>query len=184
MRLLIVSPFTNLHTWNKLGHWCHTRSMPNTISIDIRRSSTKDCHSSSWFHECKELEESELYKPETLLGSFKEQGIDEERCSNEKTLLVSTSILREFNFIIVCLMIDVPAGLLWNLEHLSDERSISVGAFSISWVNPERNQTAAVRARGSFREEVHTHSATASRGMNNINSIVIIVVYLKLGNTE
>lgn len=118
-----------------------------------------------------------------LLGSFEEQRVDQQVRSNQQSLLFRCSTLREFNFHKVCLIVNIAELFLGNLGHATNVRRITVSSRLVGRVDAARNQAAAKRTAMSFHTEINAHTTQASRGMDLVNCIIILVIDLPLRNT-
>jgi hypothetical protein len=73
-------------------------------------------------------EENNVSLPgQILFGSFKEESVDQEVRSQQKSLLLWCRTVWELKLHKACLVVDVTEMLLWNFGHSSNGWSVAIG---------------------------------------------------------
>jgi hypothetical protein len=118
-------------------------------------------------------------KRASLLVAFEKDGIEENRSSNQNTLVIGSALSREVNDEGICISEEFRSNALWLLENNTIIRGVSICVTLTSWVDAEGLLAASLSTWVSFGAAIDTHSTEASLRMNKIDLSVFMIENLE-----
>jgi len=115
-----------------------------------------------------------LTRAHSFVPTFKEVDIQEQSSTHKQTLLSSSRTIGEVHQEGIRIGEQLRSKTLRLLENLPNKGSITVRIFLIGRINAEWNLATSLTTAGiSFGKAIHAHTATAARGMDFVNWILV-----------